>query len=100
MFYTNYGLITNVLIFCIPNCSSTKRPQFKCSEKHSYYFPQSILCNTLEIKVYLHMYADVQLQSLFCFDKLHFCVVPISPCEGIICFLPLAGAGPQYRHPQ
>lgn len=56
-------------------------------------FPQCILCNTLEIKVYLHMYADFQLQSLLCFDKLHFCVVPISPYKGIICFLPLAGAG-------
>ena len=101
MFYMNCGLATIVSVLRISIHSSTARPQYKCSKNHPYFFPQSILCNTLEIKVYqTDMYADVQLQSLLCFDKLHLYIVPISPYEGIICFLPLACAGPQYRHPQ
>lgn len=37
-----------------------------------------------------YMYADVQLQSPPCSIKLHTYVVPISPYEVIICFLPFA----------
>lgn len=101
MLYMNHGLTTIVSVLHISIHSSTVRPQYKRSKKHTYFFSCSTLCNTLEIEVYqAHIYVDVQLQSVLCFEKLHFYVVPISPYEGIICFLFLPHAGPQYKHPQ
>lgn len=101
MFYMNCVLTTVVSVLHIAIHSSTVRPQYKRSKKHTYFFPHSTLCNTLETEVYqTQIYADVQLQSVLRFEKLHFYVVPISPYEGIICYLSLPCAGPQYRQPQ
>lgn len=84
----NYGLTTTILsalLICI--YSFTVSPQQEYCKKH-LYFPKIYSSSPWKSSYIKHMYVDVQPQSLHCSDKLHLNVVPISPSESVICFLP------------